>query len=144
MSISKHFVGDIAEFGKKAEPAFELLGYLGKHQTKNRLVVVAFGILTFAIDASLGKQIGREERSTPSDNGKHMAHNLIVAVEGNYHIRRLSGRAFNDTEQFLAVKEVVACHVGQLLALVDYDYPYVIHTAKIRKTFEKTKDRCIF
>ena len=71
-----------------------------------------------------------------------MPKNIMVTVSGNHHIWRLSGRTFNDTEQFLAMEEVVACHVGQLLASVDYVYPYVIHAAKIRKSFEKTK-KCV-
>ena len=53
-------MGDIAEFGKKTETTLKLLSYLGKHKPKNLLVVVTFGILTFAIDASLGKQKGRK------------------------------------------------------------------------------------
>ena len=131
--VAEHLLRQVAQLDIQAALAPHAVGDAVEHHGEHLFAVDALFVLSLAIDAPLGKQIGGHERTAAPQRAQHVGHHTALLL-GNGHKRREPRCHLANAEQLGTVEEIDARHLRQLFALGDD--VHLNHPAKIINLFK--------
>ena len=111
--VAKHLVGKVAKLDVQAQAVVETRRYLTEKAPEDVALVHSLVVFALAVYTSMQVDNRWQQGSVEEDCGEHVGHDVPCPVLCYSHTGFLHRGGFEYAKEVNAMKEIMACNVGQ-------------------------------